>query len=346
MAQQYPLEVLGAPASPYTRKLVAALRYRQIPHRVLWGDAASHLQSRDLPPPKVALLPTLLLPDGEHTEVLVDTTPIISHLDTLYTRRRLRPAYDPALAFIDALIEDYADEWCTKIMFHYRWHFADDEQFSATTLPLMMAPALSASEAEKLGAQFAQRQKGRLRYVGSNPTTAPFIEASFLSLLEILNQLLEEQRFCLGDRPGAGDFALYGQLTQLALYDPTPRLITAQYSPRTVAWTASLEDLSGLHVTPTLWRTLDTLPAGTHSLMSEIGRVYVPLLLANAAAADAGQPRFDAEIDGAPWTQDTFPYQVRCLAALRDRFSALQPQEQTAVHEFLAGSGCEPLLPD
>ena len=29
---------------------------------------------------------------------------------------------DSALAFINYLLEDFGDEWCTKYMFHYRWH--------------------------------------------------------------------------------------------------------------------------------------------------------------------------------------------------------------------------------
>ena len=345
MTPHQPLEVLGAPGSPYTRKLIAALRYRQIPHRVLWGDAAAELEARGLPPRKVALLPTLLLHEDSTSTVMVDTTPIISHLDTLYERRRLRPNHDPALAFIDALIEDYADEWCTKMMFHYRWHYPADEHFCAATLPLAIAPGLTSTEAQQLGNAFAQRQKDRLRYVGSNETTAPFIEASYATLLNILNQLLEEQRFCLGDRPGAGDFALYGQLTQLVHYDPTPRALAAAHSPRTIAWTATLEDLSGLPVAPEQWRSVTNLAAGTRRLLAEIGRVYVPLLIANHQAAESRQATFLTTLDGAPWEQDTFPYQVRCLAALRTRFEALTPAEQQAVRHCLHGSGCEALLP-
>ena len=32
------IEILGVPASPYTRKMLALLRYRRIPYRVLWGS--------------------------------------------------------------------------------------------------------------------------------------------------------------------------------------------------------------------------------------------------------------------------------------------------------------------
>ncbi|NBQ07027.1 MAG: glutathione S-transferase, partial [Betaproteobacteria bacterium] len=32
------LELLGVPGSPYTRKMLALLRYRRIPHRMIWGS--------------------------------------------------------------------------------------------------------------------------------------------------------------------------------------------------------------------------------------------------------------------------------------------------------------------
>ena len=38
MSATEPLAFLGNPASPYTRKMLALLRYRRIPHRVIWGS--------------------------------------------------------------------------------------------------------------------------------------------------------------------------------------------------------------------------------------------------------------------------------------------------------------------
>lgn len=50
------LTVCGIPASPYTRKLLAALRYRHIPYRFISTRAA---EQANLPRPKVRLLPML-----------------------------------------------------------------------------------------------------------------------------------------------------------------------------------------------------------------------------------------------------------------------------------------------
>ena len=91
---------------------------------------------------------------------------------------------DPALAFVDALLEDYADEWLTKAMFHYRWAFAADIAHAAAILPRWFRT----DQPDERGAwrpatQFAERQIGRLGVVGSNPTTAPVIEESYGRLL-------------------------------------------------------------------------------------------------------------------------------------------------------------------
>ena len=342
---KYPaIEIIGAPGSPYTRKMIALLRYRRIEHTVHWGDPGQLLQARGLPKPKVALLPTLLVHQSDETEVLIDSTPIIRVLDTQFKNRCLRPKSDPALALIDSLIEDFADEWGTKLMFHYRWNFQADIDLCAHTLPLGMAPQLTNDQAMQFGKTFAERQIGRLRYVGSNETTAPIIEAAYQRLLTLLDALLEQQRFFLGNRPGAGDFAWFGQLSQLALYDPTPRQLAGNIAPRLVAWTSTMEDLSGLEVTENQWQSTDQLKAMLKPLLSEIGLVYTPLLLANASAVAEGQPRWQAEIAGAVWEQDTFPYQAKCLQALQEEYGQLTPLQQRSVMELLAGTGCQTMF--
>ena len=75
---------------------------------------------------------------------------------------------DPAQAFIAHLIEDFADEWLTKAMFHYRWHYADDIARSAAVLPNWARGRMSDEALKAAGTVFAERQIPRLRYVGSN----------------------------------------------------------------------------------------------------------------------------------------------------------------------------------
>jgi hypothetical protein len=251
---------------------------------------------------------------------------------------------DPVLAFLDALLEDYADEWLTKAMFHFPWAFALDVAKAASILPRWFATNQPEERAAALGEQFAQRQIDRLAVVGSNAKTAPVIEASYRRLLRLLDAHLTHSRFVLGGRPAASDFALYGQLTQLAGFDPTPTAIALETAPRVVAWVDVVEDLSGLEPCDADWTARDALPASLRALLAEVGRVYAPFLLANAAALARGLERVETEIDGHPWVQEPFPYQGKCLAWLRAGRDALGAADRRALDALLAGSGCEALF--
>jgi glutathione S-transferase len=335
-----PLRIVGMPGSPYSRKLRAVLRYRRIAHAWITAGSSEH---RELPRPRVELLPQLILRGPDATPVAeTDSTPLIRRLEREHDGRSVIPA-DPLVAFLDALIEDYADEWLTKAMFHYRWAFAPDIAQAAAILPRWFRPEAPNDVALAGGRQFAERQIGRLGVVGSNAATAATIETSYRRLLELLDARLTGSRFIMGDRPGTADFALYGQLTQLVGFDPTPRAIALACAPRVVAWVDLVEDLSGLAPRPGDW--IDRKAAATllRPLLTEIGRVYIPFLLANADALDRGAQEVTCTIDGRPWTQRPFPYQRKCLHALRAAYSALTPDDRGAATALLSGTGCEPL---
>jgi glutathione S-transferase len=315
------------------------LRYRRIPH--VWIHMGSP-EARDLPRPRVSLLPQLILPaaDGE-LEAHIDSTPLIRRLESMYRERSVIPA-DPVMAFVDALIEDYADEWLTKAMFHYRWAFPADIAQAAAILPRWSNPNQPEEQAVNLGKLFAERQIGRLAIVGSNPTTAKIIEASYQRLLNLLDAHLTDHRFVFGDRPGAADFALYGQLTQLAGFDPTPRAIALASAPRVVAWIDFSDDLSGIEPAGD-WISRDSIPPTLQALLAEIGRVYAPFLLANADAIRRGADRVECEVDGAPWVQKPFAYQAKCLDALRQARAELSVDDRLRADEILQPTGCRGL---
>jgi hypothetical protein len=229
-------------------------------------------------------------------------------------------------------------------MFHYRWYAETDADNAGTLLPLGMDVSLPKDAHARFKQWVAERQIGRLYVVGSNDTTAPVIDASYRRLLAALEDHFANQKFMLGKRPGAGDFGLYGQLSQLVGFDPTPRQIARQVSPRTVAWVDQLCDQSGLEPVEQDWVSLEEQPESLGGLLREIGRVFAPAQLANARAVASGEKTWECEIDGACWTQQTFPYQAKCLRWTNERYRALGDADRARVDTLLAGTGIETML--
>ena len=335
-------KILGAPGSPYSRKLRSVFRYRRIPFT--WANRNS---KEDVNTPKVPvnLLPVLVIPgeNGDYSEAKIDSTPIIRFLEAEYSDRSVIPT-DPIMAFIDYLIEDYADEWLTKAMFHFRWAHKRNVDFAGSILPRWTLNQLSDEEIEPLSKNISERQIERLRYVGSNETTGEFIEESYQKFIELLSNHLVGRRFVLGDRPGSSDFGIFGQLTQLAQTDPTCRDLTLDVAPRVFAWCDNVEDLSGLEPKESDWIESDQIPETLTEIFKEIGRTYAPFLLANAEAVAEGKEEWESEIDGKLWKQMPFVYQAKCLTWIREEFGKLDDEQKREVLQLLEGSGCEVLL--
>ena len=185
------LAVRGSPGSPYTRKMLALLRFRRIPYRYIqygWDDAG-------LPQPKVQLLPVFYFEnDAGELDAEVDSTPIIRRLEDEYGGRSVIPT-DPASAFLNYLVEDYGDEWLTKAMFHYRWYYEADIDMAGSVLPHYADVTQDDETIAQLKKIFSERQISRLYVVGSNDTTASVIEDSYKRFLDCLNEHLKTYPF-------------------------------------------------------------------------------------------------------------------------------------------------------
>jgi len=342
-SSEQPIVIRGAYSSPYSLKMRAVLRYRHIPFRwVLKGSALD-----TFPPGSVPIIPVLIFAgdDGAYSETLVDSSPQIARLEADHAQRSLVPT-DGALAFIDFLLEDFADEWVTKAMYHYRWTYNADIEKAGLLLPLdqnLQAPDEQLAKAHDF---IIERQVGRRALVGSTDQNQPVLEGSFERLLEILQEHLAHQPFMLGVRPARSDMALYGQLKPMLWWDPTSTALATARAPRAVNWIERVDDLSSWPVADEQggWDATDALAPTVRRLLGEAGRTYAPFMVANAAALRSGADEMVCTIDGQTYSQSPFGYQGKCLVWLSEQYSALADADRATVDLLLAGTGCEILF--
>jgi len=323
-------------------KMRAVLRYRHIPHRWVLRNS----KWDDLPTPPVPVIPVLAWPDGQggYSDVMVDSSPQITRLEAEYTQRSIIPN-DQALAFIDFLLEDFADEWITKIMYHYRWAYEADIEKAGQLLPLDQNLQLSEAMHTKAHDFIIERQIGRRAMVGSTDRNTHILENSYTKTLDILEQHFQSKDFLFGERPGRTDFALYGQLKPLLWQDPTPMAIAVERAPRVMNWIQRVDDLSWWEVNGDEgWTAMESCEETVIQLLKEAGRTYTPFIIANNEALQTGADEMICDINGSEYRQAPFKYQAKCLQWLREAHNDLPPGDQSRVQEYLAGTGCENLF--
>jgi glutathione S-transferase len=324
--------IFGSELSPYSVKVRSYFRYKKIPHE--WVPRSSANQEEFQRHAKLPLIPLVVTPEGQG---LQDSTPILEHFEKLRPEPSIHPA-DPTLAFLSVLVEEYADEWGNKPMFHYRWTYEPDQQSAAERIARQMMPGLDEAGIAGTIEAVKGRMVPRLKLVGSSAETRETIEGSYLRQLDILEKHLASRKYLFGARPALADFGLYAQLYECST-DPTPGAILRKRAPRVLAWIERMLDPRAEDG----FESWDALrPTLTPLLSDEIGAVFFPWTVANARAIAAGEKTFSLALSGKPYAQEAQKYHARSLAALRARYAAVA--DKSRLDPLLAAAGClEPL---
>ncbi len=322
-------ELYGALGSPYSLKVRAVMRYRRLPH--VWRSVG--LTSAVREKVRAPVIPVVHFPDDSWRN---DSTPVIAALETLHPDRSLVPD-DPVEAFLAFLIEDMADEWGTKAMFHYRWAPKDDIDINAFTLVQQSMLGRPRARIAAAAADIRDRQVSRMPLVGCTPQNAPLIEKTTRQALSLIDAHVAQGLWLFGERPSIADFAWYGQFSQLAR-DPTPRAMIRRDYPAAFTWIETLDDASGLE--PGAWRDPDApMSAALEGMLAMASDVYLPFLAENARALAQGRDEVRLTLGGCAYVQAPFGYQAKCLVALKNAYNGLKPDEKRRVDAALCPQG-------
>jgi len=322
----------GSVASPYSMKMRSYMLFKQI-HFQFTPPSADMKQFWNRYPGIPKVIPVLKFPDGSYSN---DSTFLIQKLEKEFPRRSVFPD-DPAMKFLCLLVEDFADEWITKIMYGGRW--LGDTKFSGKYVVgcvwngeeklKMNGVNMSLSNASKM---FEKVQVNRVKKVGCGDWD--LLSASAHRVCDAISA--SNCGFLFG-RPSAADFAIFGQFTQFLVDEPVNQILR-QY-PWTYAWVHSSHDLSGLEIGSWDEKPSDFLL----SILRLIGDIYVPFLKANASAYERKAKSFTVSFMQGKFfhTQKPFSYQVKCLKELQTQYGILSPGDRARVSQILKDTGVE-----
>lgn len=320
--------IFGAEMSPYSVKVRAWARYKDLAHTWLnrGGDNAAEYAKHA----KIQIVPLVVTPSGE---ALQDSTPIIERLEPAVPGPSIHPA-DPALRFISEMLEEFADEWGNKWMFHYRWRRPLDQQACASRLALAMNPAMDEATQAAFAEQIRARMTGRVWFVGSSDETAPFIESTFHKALGQLDAHLSCRPYLFGARPAFADFALWGQIYNMWT-DPTPGAIIEARAQNVLAW---IQRMLWPRAEGAFEAWSDLSPTMSPILADWIGAWFLPWSRANAAAiARTPDEPFSVILQGFNWTQKPQKYHAKSLEALEKKYRAMP--DRAAIDAILRAAG-------
>lgn len=324
--------LFGAETSPYSLKVRSFLRYKGADFDWVQRSAATEEEFK-----RHASLPTvplLISPGGKTSQ---DSTSMLATLEKEHAAPSANPE-DEACAALALILEDYADEWLNKAMFHNRWSQSPDKEAAATRVLEQLFSGRAPARKRDAQASVIARMTERLALVGATPENAPVIAASFERFANLLNAHLEHHLFIFGGRPSAADFALAGQLQQIMI-DPTMGNFLTEQAPFIVAWCEFMEA-----PTPGApFAKLEDLAATLLPLFrDEVSVTYLPWAAANSTAITKRKKEINIELADGPYAQGTQRYAAKSFRTVKKAVDKFKKAD--GLNAFLDSAGAKPFL--
>ena len=324
--------LFGAETSPYSLKVRSFLRYKGADFD--WVQRSSATEEEFKRHATLPSVPLLIAPGGKTSQ---DSTSMLASLEKDHAAPSANPE-DPACRALAFILEDYADEWLNKAMFHNRWSQSPDKEAAAIRVLEQLFSGRAPARKRDAQASVIARMTERLPLVGATPENAPVIAASFQRFAELLNTHLEQHLFIFGGRPSAADFALAGQLQQMML-DPTMNTWLQDRAPFIVAWCEFME-------APTPGAPFAALTDLSETLLplfrDEVSATYLPWAAANSAAITKRKKDIAVELEDGPFAQTTQRYAAKSYRAIKKAVEKLADAE--GLSAFLDAAGAKGFL--
>lgn len=318
--------LFGMEVSPYSVKVRALLRFKALPFEWVLRSQANEAAFREHA--KVPLIPLLITPTG----AMQDSTPMLDYLEATHPSPSIRLA-DPVLNFLSDALEEAADEWMVKPMFHFRWNYEADRIDAGMRIASASVP--EGTDPSRFATLISNHLMTRSAPMGCTETNKPLLESYFMESARRLDTHLASRSFLFGEQLSAADLGLGSMFYEL-YSDQTPH---AKLQPffHLVAWIERCMNPAGLgQGACESWESL--APTLLPVLEHELTDTYMPWAKANAAAFSQGADTpLTVSLHGHDFAQPAQKYPAKSWQNLQARFNALSTQDQASVGERVRG---------
>ena len=316
--------IFGSEISAFTRKLEAAFECYGVDFAI----------RRKTPEIKEALearagthqIPVLRTPENW---LLADTSPIMMMMDARYPLRRLYPL--GANGVLVHILEEMLDEWMTRTMVHFRWHYDENTAF---VISRITGKAMNIDEARQH--QLAQWGLRSCRATGTESVAQQaYAEKEYFGIIEALETQLAQTPYALGARPTAVDTILMGTFRGHTNFDPSPDMSRFE---KVAAWNknnAPSESDVGI-------AAFEKPSPFVEHLLAITRESYVPFAIANKRARENGDKAFVIETYGEQVSYLAREYPERSRQMIEQRIAnQLSVTEREQVLAWLTEHGLD-----
>jgi glutathione S-transferase len=320
--------LFGAETSAYSTKMRSYLTYKSFAFD--WVPRTQESESELKRLSRFATLPVLVTESGYAVH---DTTPLIEALEADRPEPSATPA-DPALAFLACVLEEYADTWLAKGVFHYRWSRKKDQKIAAQRAIDEYYVTSQPDDRKASEDRAIETMTGQLKLMQVDGDLGDVVEKSFKKFVKLLDDHLRKHLFIFGDRPSIADFAIAGQLIQM-LKDPTPAKIIEKDGEFVAKWCEFM-------TAPTAsgpFAAFDDLKETLAPIFAEdLAAFFLPWAAENLESSLAGAETFSLAIGKEPMTLAPLRSAARSFRELRRKFVSGQTIEELKAFTDAAGA--------